>query len=591
MWWLKRLLCILLPIMATFIASDKVFAKDELYVTDWVVEAEILENGDLKITEDISYEFNDKFSGVYRDLYLNKTSGITDISVQEIKGDRHEEYARANKAKNGDSGVYTIKESKKKIQVKIYSPSDNDIKTFRYSYTVKNVVVRYNDTAELYYKFVGKDNETAAGKLLINIYLPKGGSYDKVKLYAHGPSNGWISKIDNRHYQLIVEGLPERTYVEGRVLFPTELVSLSENIKQEDRYESIIAEERAILIKQIKYAERKDAFYKRYIIINFFAFIIAVLIIAYALIKCKRSPGKNPDGAVIDLEQECSPAMASLITHNFGGINVVFASILDLFRKGYISLDKEQDELSVYDNKAFIIKKQKEADSQLLGHEKYLMEWLFFRIGSGKEVSTRDIEGYGDKNKQKLLQEYSDWRKSVKADAEKMGYYDKSKGGLGAFLIAVSIVVLIIGFLTASSGIPAAILSIIMGFVLLIYGCTLFSRLSDYGYDIYRKLINLKNYVKLHSDFSDTDKNVPDISLIYALALNTLAIKPKIYSADESFYMKNWLFWYFFFASDENNSLRKSMDASFAPLAYTADGTGFTDGGGAGAGGGGTGGF
>jgi len=252
--------------MATFIASDKVFAKDELYVTDWVVEAEILENGDLKITEDISYEFNDKFSGVYRDLYLNKTSGITDISVQEIKGDRHEEYARANKAKNGDSGVYTIKESKKKIQVKIYSPSDNDIKTFRYSYTVKNVVVRYNDTAELYYKFVGKDNETAAGKLLINIYLPEGGSYDRVKLFAHGPSNVKVIKIDDRQYQLMVEGLPERTYVEGRVLFPTELVSLSENIKQEDRYESIIAEERAILIKQIKYAERKDAFYKRYIV-------------------------------------------------------------------------------------------------------------------------------------------------------------------------------------------------------------------------------------------------------------------------------------------------------------------------------------
>lgn len=135
--WIKGLICILLPLLAVFIVSDKASARDELYVADWVVKAEILENGDLKITEDISYEFNDEFNGVYRELYLSKTSGISDISVQEIEGESLKPYVKADKAENGDSGVYTVNESKNKIQIKIYSPSKNTVKTFRYSYTVK----------------------------------------------------------------------------------------------------------------------------------------------------------------------------------------------------------------------------------------------------------------------------------------------------------------------------------------------------------------------------------------------------------------------------------------------------------------------
>lgn len=589
--WIKGLICILLPLLAVFIVSDKASARDELYVADWVVKAEILENGDLKITEDISYEFNDEFNGVYRELYLSKTSGISDISVQEIEGESLKPYVKADKAENGDSGVYTVNESKNKIQIKIYSPSKNTVKTFRYSYTVKNVVVRYNDIAELYYKFVGAENESAAGRLLINIYLPSGGSYDKVKLFAHGPSNGRIIKTDDRHYQLMVKELPEETYVEGRVLFPAEMVSLSDNVKEENKYKAILQEEEAFQRKQAYAAARKEAFYKAFRVINLSVFALALFAFAYALVKCKRNLGRNSESADTDLEQVCTPAMASLLTHNFGGINAVFASILDLFRKGYISLDKEQEELNVYDNKAFVIRKHKEADSHLLEHEKYMMEWLFFRIGFGNEVSTRDIEGYNIRNKDKFIQEYNDWRKSVKADADKMGYYDKSKGRLGAFLITASIVALIIGFLTAFSGNIAAVLTIIMGTVLLIYGITLFYRLSDYGYEIYKRLINLKSHVKYHSDFSDTDMNVPDASLIYALALNTPAIKPKAYDTDESLYMKNWIFWYFIFTSDKSNSLRKSMDTSFAAVAYTSDGTGFSGGGGAGAGGGGTGGF
>lgn len=589
--WIKLIICILLPIMALFASTVQASARDDLYITDWTVEAQILENGDLSISEDISFEFNKKYNGVYRDIYLNKTSGVSDIKVQEIKDGRPEPYMAVEKAKNGSKGVYTTEESKEKIHLKIYSPSENETKTFRISYTVKNVAIKYSDIAELYYSFIGKQNETAIGRLLINLYLPAATDDARVKLFAHGPINGRIEKIDNRHYQLRVQELPANKYVEGRILFPVELIARSGNIQEGNRYQSILDEEAAYQNELARESARNEAFRNFFKIVNPIAFLLGLAVIVFAIGKCKREPVQNQQ-PVIMLEKECTPAMASMIAGRFSGINVVFATILDLFRKGYISLNREQDDVSVYDNQAFIINKEREADKALQEHEKYLMDWFFFRIGAGKRVSTRDIEEYSRKNKAKFIEEYNGWRQKIKSDLEKKGCYDKSKKGLGGLLLALSIAEFIIGILTAASANAAALLTISIGAVMLIYGLKLFTRLSDYGYEIYRRLMNIKSHIRYHSDYSNTDKNPPDTSLIYALAIGILPIKPRVYGEEASLYMNNWVLWYFIFASPgKNNNLRKCMDSSFAPVVYAGGGEAFTDGGGAAAGGGGAGGF
>lgn len=51
-------------------------AADDLTIPSWIVEANLLETGDLKIVEDITFRFNDKFNGVFREVVSDKTSGI-----------------------------------------------------------------------------------------------------------------------------------------------------------------------------------------------------------------------------------------------------------------------------------------------------------------------------------------------------------------------------------------------------------------------------------------------------------------------------------------------------------------------------------
>jgi len=120
---------------------QSVNAEEDLIIPEWVVDAQLLENGDLQIAEDISFEFNDYFNGVFREIVLNKTSGVSDIRVQELIGTALKKYTRVEEAKKGDSDVYLIKDETDKITIQIFSPLEDEVKTFRISYVVKNVNV------------------------------------------------------------------------------------------------------------------------------------------------------------------------------------------------------------------------------------------------------------------------------------------------------------------------------------------------------------------------------------------------------------------------------------------------------------------
>ena len=585
---IRCLICMLVVFASILLLPKEAKAKDDLYITDWLVEATILDNGDLSITEDITFEFNDEFNGVYRDIGLNKTSGVSDIDVQEITDNKSVLYEAVDSAKNGDSKVYTLKKSSNKMLVKIFSPSKNELKTFRISYIIKNVAVKYNDIAELYYKFLGDDNETAIGNFIVNIHLPAKDTGNKTKVFAHGPANGKIYKINDMQYQLQVQDVPKKTSVEGRILFPKEFIAVSNNIKTADMYNAIINEETAYQNQLLNDKVRRENIKKVLNYVNLTIIISGSLLFVYVLFKCRRKVQSNLYKDNWEIANNCTPAIASMITSSFGGSNVIYASILDLFRKGYIRISKEQEDFRV-NSDAYIIYKEKDSDNLLLPHERHLMNWLFNQMGNGLAVSTSDIESYGKKNKSTFLEAFTSWRNKVKEDAKKQGFYDIGKETYGALLIIFSIAMIIFGILAANA---ISIFSIILGIIMLVFGIMLFNWLSDYGYEQYRNLINLKKAVKNQYKYSNIDFNSPDVSLIYALALNTLPNKVKEYKLEDSVYTNSWIFWYILFSSNDNdNSFKKTMDSSFAPIVDANSSAGFSGGGGAAAGGGGAGGF
>ena len=67
-------LLIIAFVFITCLPLSQAVAK-ELTIPKWVVEAKLLENGNLSIAEDITFEFDGQFNGIFREIVLDKTSG------------------------------------------------------------------------------------------------------------------------------------------------------------------------------------------------------------------------------------------------------------------------------------------------------------------------------------------------------------------------------------------------------------------------------------------------------------------------------------------------------------------------------------
>jgi uncharacterized membrane protein len=572
---------------------QRVNAEEDLEIPQWMVNANLIENGDLNIVEDITFKFNDEFNGVFREIVLNKTSGVSDIKVQELIGTSTREYAHVEDAKKGDSDVFLTKEENDKIIIQIFSPSENQEKKFRISYVVKNVAIKYNDTGELYYKFLGDENETPIGSFIVSIKLPQSDTNNKIKVFAHGPLNGQINKENNTTYSLYIDNVPSNTFVEGRMLFPREFIPISNNVQNIDNYSNIIEEEEAFQNKliedKIKKAKIKSVLENLSIWISGLGFAMFII-----LFTSFRRKDKYQSEEYTSIPEDCTPAIASYITGTIVNTNTIFATILDLFRKGYLKINEVEGKQDQY-----IITKLKKEDYSLLNHEKHFMNWMFNKMGNGDSVSTKEIESFSKNSASKFVSLFTEWKNKIKEDIALKGYYDKSKRKYGVFLLISCVVFFILGVFSLVYGSLFGLASLVISVIFLIYGIMLLYRLSDYGYQQYKNWISFKKYMKKYNEdlsIEDFMKYSSDISLIYALSLDvgkkvTGFNYSKSNYSNELYSHNGWLIWYILFMNNENNTFNKSMNSSFGGTTSSYSGGGFSGGGGGGAGGGGAGGF
>ena len=570
-------------------------AEGSLYIPRWNVESELLTNGDLYVEEDITFDFSGDFNGVFREIILDKTNGVKDINVFEMVKGKEIEYDKIRGGKDGDTQVYEIFGASDRKEIKIYSPSKDEKKTFRLKYTVKDVAIKYNDTGELNYKFLGDENKTDIDFFSVNIKLPENKT-NKVKIFAHGPLNGKIifAKEDTIHME--VENVPSDTFIEGRILFPVKFIADSYNLVDKNAYNEIIDEEinlqREVTEKAIKAEKRKSIFNNIALIIGG-AMVIVITLIMNSLrreINIYEKVDSSP------LPAECTPAVASYLLNFSLGSNAVMATILDLARKEYINIEDGGEYKKKTSN--IILTKIKE-DENLLSHEGFFMNWLFKHIGTGNKVETEKIEKYAKKNYTLFWKNYTEWQKKVKEDAFKLGYFDNRGKNRGIIVLILSAISFVISIISLAFGSMFGLFPLFTSIFGIIYSITLSLRKSDLGFKQYKKWNEFAKYMKVNRSDLDSDifKYPLDKSLIYALALGVdrkALNKYKIY-AEESYGINPWVYWYFYTAGHRNNAFDNSINRAFGSVtssgSSTGSGGGFSGGGGGGAGGGGAGGF
>lgn len=244
---------LLIFILLIFISATS-FADDSLSISSWIVHSKLLEDGDLNISEDITFDFKDKFNGVYRNIVLQGTDGISGLELYEIVEGKEIPYSYDILAEKGDKKVFKSETINNTEEIMIFSPSKDESKTFRIKYTLKNVGIVHDDTGEIYYKFIGEENNTPVKHFSARINLP---SIDRenTKIFAHGPSNGRINFMEDDRIKLEVSGVSSNTFVEARILFPKNFISASGN-QGTSNFSEIIDEEIAFANKVQENHER-----------------------------------------------------------------------------------------------------------------------------------------------------------------------------------------------------------------------------------------------------------------------------------------------------------------------------------------------
>ncbi len=578
-----------------------VFAEESLSISKWIVASELMENGDLQITEDLTFVFKDEFNGVFRDIVLEGTDGISNIELFEIVDGMEVPYTLNQNAKKGDRNVFSSEEDNNSINLMIFSPSEDEEKTFRIKYTLLNVAVMHSDTGELYYKYLGDENKTPIDYFSVNLILPEFNRED-IKIFGHGPLNGTINFTDTDLIRLKVDDVPTRTYIEARILYPKDYTPLSNNTGNKDLNE--LLDEEASYAKGIEERERRKETNKGIFNKISIALIALGAVVSAFLLKLTK---RNPDiyNSMDSLNpKDISPAELNIFINQYADSRGLLATIFDLARREYISIDEieisNEKKKKSRKKEEFLFTRKNLLDNSLLDHESYLLDWLFNTIGDGNSLSTIDIEKYRTKKMMEFNKKQTEWIKLVKEQLDSRDYYDKKHKSTGLLSLILSIAIFIVGIISIVFGGLYGIGAILVSIILFIYGIWLMNRKSDEGYIQYGLW---RDFKKEFDNYVDLDIGIPkDLTLIYAVALglNMKKLEQQRISYGNDYYPMYWGYWYFMhinkkggsaFEDRFNNSFYGSTGTSNPNSTSFGGGGGFTGGGGGGAGGGGAGGF
>ncbi|MGE5631228.1 MAG: DUF2207 domain-containing protein [Caulobacteraceae bacterium] len=495
------------------------------YMSSFTVNAVLDSGGSMNIEEKITYEFDGSFRGVYRTLKTENSDGISNIEAfKQVNGQLKKFAQNDSEAEN----TYQIIDENGGIKLKLFSTSQDESKTFLIRYKVLNVATRYNDTGELYWKFMGDETDVKIESFVVNITLPEGAEEKDTKIYGHGPLSGNTEISGPNSVRLSVDKLLPHNFVEARVLFPVNLISESKRVVNKDALNEIFAEEE----KWADEANAKRVRARLSLGISLLFALFELLMIIYLYFKYDKEYKVKFEGEYFrELPGSYSPAVLSVLW-NFGKVHPrdITATMMDLVRRKYLILNVEQKEIKglikhKIENE-YIFELDKKADMEALSsHEKYFIDWLIASIGDGERVTLKEIEHSAKtvKGAEDFKADYEAWVEYVKTEAEGLSFFDRNTMKGQIYGVIVSVVGMVYGGYTAAvhGNFAGFALLLITSIILLVYSLFI-KRRSRYGGKQYKMWKAFRRFL-LH--FSQLDKaDLPAVILwehylVYAITL------------------------------------------------------------------------
>lgn len=437
--------------------ADRIFTMQKV-----VVDAVVLPDCTMQVTERLTVDFNGHWNGFYINI-PRSDSPVTDVVVSE----NGKPYTFNPGTKYGPPGTYLIKNENSKTTIDWSIDATDELRAFDISYHVVNAVKVHNDAAELYRKFIGSDNAQRIRAVEVNLKLPAGAAnYEQGKdilIWGHGPLNGEVNFAAPDAVAWQVKNLPPYTFVEGRVVMPPALFpeAPSGAYTGKTALAGILAEER-------RWAEEANS--KRWQARAEVGGAVAVVLLALGIVYLLwRKYGKDYstqfNGPYYrELPGPYSPAELSTLW-NYQKVKPqdLTATILDLARRRFLSLEEERQEvrkmLGSREVKTYRLtflpepepaSLRKPEEAVLRPHEQDLLDYLKHAIAPGREfLYLTDIEKYAKKNGQAFYSFWRQWTAGLNEQGEHLDFFTFS-GNMPLFTLLAGLAIFTLGAIAVS---------------------------------------------------------------------------------------------------------------------------------------------
>ena len=242
----KFMMAVVATLTALAIMPHVAFAR-EYSIEQVDIDATVGTDGGVTVKEARQFDFDGSFHGVYWKIptgtYEGRSIETSVLSVGEIVGGQFVEFEQSD---TGAEHTYELSKYSSYVQVKLYSSHEDDVAQFVISYHDTNLATRYDDTSELYWKFVsdGWDVQSQDVTCTVHLPVPSGQEVlagDNVRAWGHGPLDATVS-FDNGDVVYQVPGVGSSEFAEARIAFPADWLSDAQSVGT-SRLSTILSEE------------------------------------------------------------------------------------------------------------------------------------------------------------------------------------------------------------------------------------------------------------------------------------------------------------------------------------------------------------
>jgi predicted membrane protein DUF2207 len=234
---LHAVAAVTLLILLTFASTMPALAQSGGRAVSWPrfdVDLDIQRDGSVNVTEAQVIQFNGTFQSGFRVVPLDRTTGVTNVSIAELVNGQPVAYTRGTDRPN----TFSTSSSADGLHIDWWfnpTPSSTAVKTFVVRYTATGAVRIYDGGDQLQWRAIYADRSGTVGPSIVTVHLPGDVNTSSVQSawYAYQPTgafgalNASASGVpaDGRTVSFSINRLDANVGAEVRVQFPHGLVT------------------------------------------------------------------------------------------------------------------------------------------------------------------------------------------------------------------------------------------------------------------------------------------------------------------------------------------------------------------------------